>query len=432
MDLRIIKTENKEFSKIFQKIVKRGGDTTQQIKETVFEIIRKVKEEGDKALFFYTYKFDKVKLSSEKIKVSPEEYKKALDKIPKEDLSLIRRVAKRIYDYHSLQIENSFWKRKKNGEGLGQLITPLERVGIYVPGGSAPYPSTVLMNAIPAKIAGVKEIIMVTPPGKNGVNAYLLVAAKIAGIETVFKVGGAQAIAAIAYGTETIPRVDKIVGPGNIYVATAKKLVYGEVDIDIFAGPSEIVIISDGKAPPEPFAADFLSQAEHDKDSTCILITPDEKFAKKVKESIKKQFVALGRKEIVKASIENNGYVIISKDMGEAIELVNKIAPEHLELALKRPKKWIREIKNAGAIFLGYNTPTTLGDYIAGPNHVLPTGGSARFSSPLGVYDFMKRTNIVSFSPKALKKWGEDVVRFALLEGLDAHAKTIDIRLKRK
>ncbi|MDY6861948.1 MAG: histidinol dehydrogenase [Thermodesulfobacteriota bacterium] len=429
MNVMFIKTKNKDFNKFFRKVVQRGSDIDPKIEKSVLEIIKKVKKEGDKALLFYTNKFDRVNLSPDEIKVSPDEFVTALDEIPPENFALIKRVAKRIYDYHHLQIEDSFLK-KKDGEGLGMLIRPIEKVGIYVPGGSAPYPSTVLMNAIPAQIAGVQKIIMVTPYGKDGVNPYLLAAAKIAGIEDVFKVGGAQAIAAMAYGTETIPKVDKIVGPGNIYVATAKKLVYGNVAIDIFAGPSEIVIISDGKASSEIVAADILSQAEHDKEATCILITPDEKFAGEVKKSIDNQFISLQRKEIVKASIEKNGIIIISRDIKEAIELANEIAPEHLELALMKPNRWLKDIKNAGAIFLGNNSPATLGDYIAGPNHVLPTGSAARFSSPLGVYDFIKRTNTVSFSPRALRKWGEDVIRFALIEGLDAHANTVSIRLK--
>lgn len=310
------------------------------------------------------------------------------------------------------------------------MVTPIERIGIYVPGGKAVYPSTVLMNAIPARVAGVKEVAMATPPSENGINPYVLAAAEISEVDKIYQVGGAQAIAALAYGTETIPKVDKIVGPGNIYVATAKRLVFGIVDIDMIAGPSEILIINDGRGEPSWIAADLLSQAEHDELASSMFITTSKKMAEAVAKEVATQLQGLKRKTIAQNSIDRYGAIIVTKNLAEAADISNKIAPEHLELFVEKPFELLKKIRNAGAIFLGHNTSESLGDYMAGPNHTLPTGGAARFSSPLGVEDFIKRSSIIAFSPKGLKKLGKDVARFAEIEGLEAHGKSVVVRMK--
>lgn len=410
-------------------LIRRVERDTPRIEETVKEIIEDVRLRGDDALLEYTERFGGVRLRSGGLRVRSGEIKKALKKVSKRDLGILRLAARRIEAFHRHQIPQS-WFTTEDGITLGQRVTPLERVGIYVPGGKAVYPSTVLMNVIPARVAGVKEVIMVTPPNKEGINPYVLTAGEIAGVDRVYQVGGAQAIAALAYGTETIPRVDKIVGPGNIYVATAKRLVFGTADIDMVAGPSEILIINDGTGDPQWIAADLLSQAEHDELASAILVTTSLKMASEVKREVTRQLRALKRKAIAQTSIDRYGRIILVKDIKSAVKVANTIAPEHLELFVERPWEVMNEIENAGAIFLGPYTPEAMGDYLAGPNHTLPTGGTARFSSPLGVEDFVKRSSIITFSRKGLERFGRDVVRFSTLEGLEAHGRSVKVRLK--
>ena len=429
--MKIFSTKEKGFIKALDAILKRGESDTSEAEEAVKAIINGVRENGDKALLKYTERFDKVRFSNMRDALcTRQEIERALGNIPKVDSDIIKLAAKRIRAFHKKQLPKSWFFKEKNGTLLGQRVTPLERVGIYVPGGKAVYPSTVLMNAIPAKVAGVKEIIMATPPSKNGINSYVLAAAKIAGVDKIYKVGGAQAVAAMAYGTESIPKVDKIVGPGNIYVATAKRLVFGVVDIDMVAGPSEILIINDGTGAPSWIAADLLSQAEHDELASGILLTTSTKMAEAVAREVEKQLRELKREAIARVSIERYGAIIITKNPAEAADIANRIAPEHLELFVKKPFELLKKIKNAGAIFLGPNTPEPIGDYMAGPNHTLPTGGTARFSSPLGTEDFIKRSNVLSFSKKGVEKLGKSVVRFTEMEGLGAHGKSVAIRIR--
>ncbi len=416
--------------KTIDAILKRGESDTSKVEEAVRAILKDIRKYGDKGLLKYTKRFDGISLEVKDLNVRDREIKRGLQTIPSSDLRILRLASKRIEAFHKRQLPKSWFFPEKNGTILGQRITPLERVGIYVPGGKAVYPSTVLMNAIPAKVAGVKEIVMVTPPGRNGINPHVLAAACIAGVDSIYQVGGAQAIAALAYGTKTIPKVDKIVGPGNIYVATAKRLVFGMVDIDMIAGPSEILIINDGAGDPSWIAADLLSQAEHDELASSILLTTSRKMAEAVAAEVSAQIIDLKRKNIALGSIKKYGAIIVTKTLSEAAGLANSIAPEHLELFVKKPFELLKMIKNAGAIFLGQNTPEALGDYMAGPNHTLPTGGTARFSSPLGVEDFIKRSSILAFSRKGVERIGRDVVRFADVEGLDAHGKSVAIRLK--
>ena len=429
--MKIFSTKEKGFIKALDAILKRGESDTSEAEEAVKAIIDDIRKHGDKALLKYTERFDKVRFANMRDALcTRQEIERALKNIPKGDLDIIKLAAKRIRAFHKKQLPKSWFFKEKNGTLLGQRVTPLERVGIYVPGGKAVYPSTVLMNAIPAKVAGVKEIIMATPPSKNGINSYVLAAAKIAGVDKIYKVGGAQAVAAMAYGTESIPKVDKIVGPGNIYVATAKRLVFGVVDIDMVAGPSEILIINDGTGAPSWIAADLLSQAEHDELASGILLTTSTKMAEAVAREVEKQLRELKREAIARVSIERYGAIIITKNPAEAADIANRIAPEHLELFVKKPFELLKKIKNAGAIFLGPNTPEPIGDYMAGPNHTLPTGGTARFSSPLGTEDFIKRSNVLSFSKKAVEKLGKSVVRFTEMEGLGAHGKSVAIRIR--
>ena len=429
--MKIFSTKEKGFIKALDAILKRGESDTSEAEEAVKAIINGVRENGDKALLKYTERFDKVRFANMRDALcTRQEIERALKNIPKRDSDIIKFAAKRIRAFHKKQLPKSWFFKEKNGTLLGQRVTPLERVGIYVPGGKAVYPSTVLMNAIPAKVAGVKEIIMATPPSKNGINSYVLAAAKIAGVDKIYKVGGAQAVAAMAYGTESIPKVDKIVGPGNIYVATAKRLVFGVVDIDMVAGPSEILIINDGTGAPSWIAADLLSQAEHDELASGILLTTSTKMAEAVAREVEKQLRELKREAIARVSIERYGAIIITKNLAEAADIANRIAPEHLELFVKKPFELLKKIKNAGAIFLGPNTPEPIGDYMAGPNHTLPTGGTARFSSPLGTEDFIKRSNVLSFSKKAVEKLGKSVVRFTEMEGLGAHGRSVVIRIR--
>ncbi len=413
-----------------EKELARSQFSYDDVNETVENILKDVKKRGDKALFEYTKKFDKVDLKT--LEVSEEEIQKAFDTIDKELLEVIKYSHDNIKLFHERQVRNNFIVKKENGVSLGQIINPIEKVGLYVPGGTAAYPSTVLMNAVPAKIAGCKEIIMVTPPTSDGtILPSLLVAAKIAGVDRIFKVGGAQSIAALSYGTESIPKVYKIVGPGNIYVAMAKKMVYGEVSIDMIAGPSEVLIIADDSANPVHVAADLLSQAEHDKLAASILVTNSKELAKNVAEQLEIQLKKLEREEIARTSIENQGRIIITKTIDEAIKISNEIAPEHLELAVSNPFELLTKIKNAGSIFMGHNTPEPLGDYLAGPNHTLPTSGTAKFSSPLSVDDFIKKSSFIYYSKEGLEEVKDKVIKFAESEGLTAHARSVSKRFEK-
>ena len=396
---------------------------------TVAEIIKNVRENGDEALFEYCEKFDKAQLSS--LAVTKEEIDEALSLVEPEFLEILEKAAKNIRKFHSRQVRNSFIINDKDGIVIGQKIIPVDRAGLYVPGGTAAYPSTVLMDAIPAKIAGCREVVMVTPPTKDGkVNPVILAAAYVAGIDRIFKVGGAQAIAALAYGTQSIPKVDKIVGPGNAFVAEAKKQVFGVVSIDMIAGPSEILIVADGKSNPAYIAADLLSQAEHDKMASAVLVTDSAELARNVSTELEKQIPLLERREIARESIDVNGKIIVADTLDAAIEIANEIAPEHLELCVDNPFDKLDSIRHAGSIFMGRNCPEALGDYFAGPNHTLPTSGTAKFSSPLSVDDFIKKTQYTYYTKDALKKVAFDVAAFAKKEGLTAHAKSAVIRVE--
>ena len=396
---------------------------------TVAEIIKNVRENGDKALFEYCEKFDKAQLSS--LAVTKEEIDEALSLVEPEFLEILEKAAKNIRKFHSRQVRNSFIINDEDGIVIGQKIIPVDRAGLYVPGGTAAYPSTVIMDAIPAKIAGCREVVMVTPPTKDGkVNPVILAAAHVAGIDRIFKVGGAQAIAALAYGTQSIPKVDKIVGPGNAFVAEAKKQVFGVVSIDMIAGPSEILIVADGKSNPAYIAADLLSQAEHDKMASAVLVTDSKELARNVSTELEKQIPLLERREIARESIDVNGKIIVADTLDAAIEIANEIAPEHLELCVDNPFDKLDSIRHAGSIFMGRNCPEALGDYFAGPNHTLPTSGTAKFSSPLSVDDFIKKTQYTYYTKDALKKVAFDVAAFAKKEGLTAHAKSAVIRVE--
>ena len=406
----------------------RRNDPMQNVSEAVSAIVARVRAEKDKALFALTEQFDRVKLDS--LEVSKEEIDKAVASISPDFLRILERAAARIRKFHKAQIRTGFILDDEPGIVMGQRVIPVDRAGLYVPGGTAAYPSTVLMDAIPARLAGVPEIVMVTPPAKDGsVSPYILAAARVAGIDRIFKVGGAQAIAALAYGTETIPRVDKIVGPGNAFVAEAKKQVFGTVSIDMVAGPSEILIVADGKSDPKHLAADLLSQAEHDRNATAVLVTDSKELAEKVRNEIEVRLQKLLRAEIARASVDGNGKIIVAKDLGAAVEIANELAPEHLELCVSDPFAYLGSIRHAGSVFLGRDCPEALGDYMAGPNHTLPTSGTARFSSPLSVDDFVKKTQFTYFSKEALSDLAPDVAKFAQAEGLTAHADSALVRL---
>ena len=393
----------------------------------VADIIADVKENGDTAVKAYCAQFDKAELTS--LEVTPEEIQAAISQVEPEFLDILREAAENIRSFHSRQVRNSFVIADKPGIVLGQKITPIEKVGVYVPGGTAAYPSTVLMDTIPAKIAGCPQLVMVTPPGRDGkVNPAILAAADLAGVNRIFKVGGAQAIAALAYGTESIPKVDKIVGPGNAFVAEAKKQVFGRVSIDMIAGPSEILVIADGKSNPVHVAADLLSQAEHDKLASAVLVTDSEKLAQAVQAELERQLPLLPRQKIARASIENNGKIIVAETLMAGIEIANEIAPEHLELQVDDPFSYLDAIQNAGSIFLGRSCPEALGDYFAGPNHTLPTSGTARFSNPLSVDDFVKKSQFSYYTPEALAKAADKIAAFAEKEGLRAHGRSVTIR----
>ena len=393
----------------------------------VTDIIANVRQNGDKALYEYCEKFDKAKLDT--LLVTPEEIQEAAEAVGEEFLEILRKAAANIRKFHQKQVRNSFIINDEDGILMGQKIIPVDRAGLYVPGGTAAYPSTVLMDSIPAKIAGVPEVVMVTPPNAEGkINPYILASAYVAGVDKIFKVGGAQAVAALAYGTESIPKVDKIVGPGNAFVAEAKRQVFGQVSIDMIAGPSEILIIADGKSDPRHLAADLLSQAEHDKLASAVLVTDSEALAKAVQAELEVQIPQLERAEIARASIDNNGKIILADNLKQVIEISNEIAPEHLELCLDNPFDYLDSIRHAGSIFMGRNCPEALGDYFAGPNHTLPTSGMARFSSPLSVDDFIKKTQYTYYTRDALARVAKDVATFATAEGLTAHARSALIR----
>ena len=405
---------------------------TANVESVVSEIIANVAKNGDKALFEYCEKFDKAKLSA--LEVTADEIDEAFCAVDAEFVEIIKEAAENIREFHSRQVRNSFIISEKNGVVTGQKVMPIEKVGLYVPGGTAAYPSTVLMDSIPAKIAGCSEIVMVTPPSKDGkVNPVILAAAKIAGVDRIFKVGGAQAVAALAYGTESVPRVDKIVGPGNAYVAEAKKQVFGRVSIDMIAGPSEILVVADSLSNATYIAADLLSQAEHDKNASAVLVTDSYAFAEAVSAELERQIPLLPRAEIARYSIDNNGKIIVAENnLSLAIDIANEIAPEHLELSMDNPFDYLDKVKHAGSIFMGRYCPEALGDYFAGPNHTLPTSGTARFSSPLGVEDFVKTSQFTYYTKEALSKVSDKIAYFARKEGLDAHARSAEVRFEDK
>jgi len=431
--IKVIDLRNGKDSGLFESLASRSQMEHGDVLRRVEDIVNNVRQNKDKAVLEYTAMFDKVELSSESLKVSEDEIKEAYSKVDSRLVEVIKKSRDSIKSFHEKQKEKSWFVSEEDGVILGQMYTPLEIVGVYVPGGTAAYPSSVLMNIMPAKVAGVKKIVMTTPPGKEGkVNSAILVAANEAGADEIYKVGGAQAIAALAFGTETIPKVDKIVGPGNIYVAMAKRTVYGYCDIDMIAGPSEIMVVADETANPRFVAADLLSQAEHDVLASSILVTTSERVVKEVEKELEIQLEALDRKEIARKSIEDYGAIVIVESIKDAAEVVNRIAPEHLELCIEEPFGALGSIRNAGAIFLGSYSSEPLGDYFAGPNHVLPTSGTARFFSPLNLSDFMKKSSIISYSKEALRKVKDDVILFAESEGLGAHANAIRVRFEKE
>jgi histidinol dehydrogenase len=428
MTLRLIKTTDAGFKSLLKNILARRGTREGKVERRVAEIVTAVQKQGDRALLRYTRLFDRLRLTAAALEVKPAEIERATARVAPKDLATLRFAAKRIAAFHRRQLQKSWQYRDPLGMVLGQRITPLERVGVYVPGGKASYPSTVLMNAVPAKVAGVKEIVMTSPIGDDG--AIILAAARVAGVDRIFRVGGAQAVAALAFGTQTIPKVDKIVGPGNIFVATAKRMVFGEVNIDSIAGPSEILLLADDSADPVHVAADMLSQAEHDELAAALCVTTSMAIAVKIQRAIDDQLRSTKRQAITLKSLEKYGAIIVTRNKREMIELANAIAPEHIELIVRRPTKLAKEIRNAGAIFLGPYSAPPLGDYLAGPNHVLPTGGSARFFSPLGTYDFLKRTTVIHAQKRALKALAGKIMQLARLEGLDDHARSVEARFR--
>ncbi len=424
--IKIFDTESISVSEILKR-----EQTSTGVEDIVADVIANVRKNGDNALQEYTKKFDKADIDS--LEVTDEEIENAFAQVDDKFIEIIKKAKENIYNFHKHQVRNSFVISENDGIVLGQKVLPLRRVGLYVPGGTASYPSSVLMNCIPAKIAGVEEIVMTTPPRADGtINPVILAAAKIAGVGRIYKVGGSQAIAALAYGTETIEAVDKIVGPGNAFVAEAKKQVFGLVNIDMIAGPSEILIIADGTCNPEYVAADLLSQAEHDKLASAVLVTDSKELANAVSEQIELQLRVLPREEIARTSIDNNGKIIITENILKAVEIANMIAPEHLEICVDNPFDYLDKVKNAGSVFLGKNCPEALGDYFAGPNHTLPTSGTARFSSPLSVDDFVKKTAFTYYTLDALSKVSEDIAYFAEKEGLSGHARSAVVRTRKK
>jgi len=427
--MRIIRTDDVEFESFFRQIRERGRTFDPELWGSVGRIVEDVALRGDEALFDYTARWDGHDLNAATVEASAEEKKAAAAQVDPNDLEILRLAANRIERFHERQLQEGWSVTDEKGVELGQSILPLTRVGIYAPGGLACYPSTVLMTAIPARIAGVSEIILVTPSRDGKLHPLIAAAAELGGVHRIFKIGGAQAIAALAFGTASVPCVDKIVGPGNAYVATAKKMVFGRVAIDMIAGPSEVLIIADGSGSAAFAAADLLAQAEHDEMASAVLMTPDGAFAQAVVSETSRQLENLARKDIASRSLAAYAAAFVTKDLGEAVDLANRFAPEHLELMVENPRALLPGIRNAGAVFLGMYAPEALGDYTAGPNHVLPTGGTARFTSPLGVYDFIKRTSLISFSRDALLMYGRQTARFAEMEGLDGHGRSVRLRL---
>jgi histidinol dehydrogenase len=429
--MKILRAGEKAFERYLSQVEGRGAQDSLRLEKKIRPILRDVRERGDQALVQYTEAFDGLRIPIRELQVRRSEVKEAYRRIPRDFLGTLKKATRRIRKFHRL-VSKRFARSlsgKEKGIRLERVMRPLERVGIYVPGGKASYPSTVLMAAIPAKVAGVQEILMVTPPQREGISPAVLVAADLAGVDRIYRIGGVQAVAALAYGTKSIPKVDKIVGPGNQYVAAAKRLVYGEVDIDMVAGPSEIVIVSDENTPPSFVAADLISQAEHDEMALAILITNSEAFGKEVGKEVERQLSSLRRRKVASDSLNRRGAILIVKNLEQAMQWVNRIAPEHLELAVSRPLLLIKSLRHAGAVFLGSYTPEAIGDYMAGPNHILPTAGTARFSSPLGVEDFIKRSNLLSFTRSALGRFENDVKRFAEWEGLQGHYQSIQKRM---
>ena len=426
---RILKSQTPEFKKFLAAILARRGGDSADIDQAVSKIIADVRRRGDRALIDLTAEFDHVKLTPATLRVTPAERHSAINRIPADDRRALELAAERIADFHRRTMEESFIYRDKSGMRLGQMVQPMRRVGIYVPGGLGAYPSSVLMNAIPAKVAGVAEIVMVSPPSSEGERLAVLAAAEIAGVDEFYRVGGAHAVAALAYGTDSIKPVDKIVGPGNAYVQAAKRMVYGVTDIDKMAGPSEVLVIADNRAHPEWIAADLIAQAEHGSgDEAAMLLTPSAVMAQRVAEAVETALKTLPRARQVEAALVKRGAMVVVNDLNEAFDLANQIGPEHLELDVRNPSRWLPKVKAAGAVFLGPLTPAPLGDYLAGPNHVLPTGGAARFASPLGAYDFLKRTSIIEASMGAIAALGPTVAHLARMEGFEGHARAMELR----
>ena len=430
MSIRIVRTTDAAFRALIGRVLQRRESSSGGVERRVDEILRTVRQQKDRALVRYAELFDHVRLSRSDLEVKPDEIDRAMARVPARDLGTLRLAAQRIASFHRRQLQKSWSYRDPLGMRLGQRLTALERVGIYVPGGKASYPSTVLMNAVPARVAGVKEILMTSPLGQE--SDIILAAARIAGVHRIFRVGGAQAIGALAFGTATIPKVDKIVGPGNIFVATAKRMVFGEVDIDSIAGPSEILILADASADPAHVAADLLSQAEHDELAAALCVTVSLSMAVKVQRALVKRLQGTKRRAITVKALQRYGAIVVARGLREAVEIANAIAPEHVEVLVRRPERWAREIRNAGAIFVGPYSAPPLGDYFAGPNHVLPTGGSARFFSPLGTYDFLKRTTVIQAEKRALRALAPKITRLARLEGLDDHARAVEARFAKE
>lgn len=430
--MKVIDSKQQDIVSELRRVINRGEAASEEVAAVVKEVVERVRKEGDPAVLAYTERFDRVTLSLKDMRVTPEEIRDAYNRVDPKKVEALRLAAHNIRAFHEKQKNGTWVTQEADGVILGQIVRPLKSAGVYVPGGKACYPSSVLMNVIPAKVAGVEQLIMCSPAPGGELNPYILVAADIAGVNEIYKIGGAQAVAAMAYGTATIPRVDKIVGPGNIYVATAKRYVFGQVDIDMIAGPSEILVIADDTADPEFVASDLLSQAEHDELASAMLITPSRELATKAAAAVERQLADLSRMEIARKAIDRFGVIIIVENLSQAAEVSNSIAPEHLELAVEKPFELLGQIRNAGAIFLGHYTPEPLGDYIAGPNHVLPTGGTARFSSPLSTDDFMKKSSLIFYTKEGLEKVGEAVMQIADVEGLEAHGNTIRIRMNKK
>jgi histidinol dehydrogenase len=428
--MKILIAGEKGFPQFSKKFFRRGADELARVEKPVRSILAQVRKRGDEALFQLTRKYDGWTPSPKTLRVRRAEILSAYQKFDRENKKALKIAAERIARFHSVQKQASWSFAEEDGTVLGQVVQPMDRVGVYVPGGKAAYPSSLLMNVIPAKVAGVREIIVSCPAPGGSVNPAILVAARIGGIDTIYKMGGAQAIAAMAYGTQSIPKVDKIVGPGNLYVAAAKRIVFGEVAIDSVAGPSEILVISDGTGSPAWLAADLVSQAEHDEQATAILVCTSRSFGEEVQKEIRRQIIHLPRKKIAEEALRHHGAIFLVKNLAEAAAIANDFAPEHLELAVSDPFRLLKKIKNAGAIFLGHISPEAIGDYVAGPNHVLPTAGTARFSSPLGVYDFIKRSSLICLSPDGLKKLSPPAMRMARMENLEGHRESVGKRQK--